>query len=156
MILKTFKKLKAEKGAVEFVESTIVFSILMFMISLLIIITIITIKQIVKKEILYAESMDVLYENKNDNVNSRLSDLSLKENFEVKKNEGFINNSVDAFEDSSVIININRFDTLGIIRKVDFINYVYNESSKNSTISSFMSYIQSYLDAINKFRNLVK
>jgi len=156
MILRIFRRLKSDKGAVEFIESTIVFSILMFMISLLIIITLITIKQVMKKEILYNESLSCMYEKGHDDINSRLRKLAFKEDYSIKKDGGFIASTVKASEDSNVIININRFDTLGLIRKVDFIKYLYEDNSSNPTLNSIKSHIQSYLDAINKFKGLIK
>lgn len=145
------KKIRSEKGAVEFIESSLVLSVILLMISLLILITLMTIVAIRDGEISYGKSLDLIYHENIPSFNS-LSDSNTSNSYKFNKSKNIFATKVNFTNNENLEHKISRVDTEGLLRKVDFVNEVAEEiEERTGVFSKVKSKILQYKDSIKKF-----
>ncbi|NLY20079.1 MAG: hypothetical protein GXZ08_02165 [Tissierellia bacterium] len=144
VMLKDFKTvIKSEKGAVEFIETSIVFSIIFFLISMLLIITLFTINKITYKEQNYMQSLDIL--NNQETDNSR-----------IVKSKGLIFTKASLKDDSKTVVE-KRINTHEFLRKIDLSKDIVNELAKlKINGKSISSIVDRYINSAKKLGDILK
>lgn len=144
VMLKDFKTvIKSEKGAVEFIETSIVFSIIFFLFSMLLIITLFTINKITYKEQNYMQSLDIL--NNQETDNSR-----------IVKSKGLIFTKASLKDDSKTVVE-KRINTHEFLRKIDLSKDIVNELAKlKINGKSISSIVDRYINSAKKLGDILK
>lgn len=154
-MLTRFKhKIFAQKGAVEFIESSVVFAFIMISITILLLISLITVRKTVSREIYFDEAIKKIYSQGDVNLQNRIrninNDNNLKTNLTVE--EGIIFKKV-LINDSQVL---KRIDFGPFVRKIDIAKDL-TDSIKTLEIKdkSLNSILDSYRRAIDKIRGIL-
>lgn len=156
MILTHFRKIiEDQKGSVEFIESTVVFSLLFFMTTVLISLTLITMNKIIFKETIFSESFDVFYDKrKNIDVFSIGGDYK---DIETHRKSGIIFDSLLINDSVGEINTFKRIHTTGFLRKLDLSKDIIDELS-NVQINgkSLSSIVKNYKDSLTKIGEFLR
>lgn len=151
-MLQTFRKiLNRDEGAVEFIETSAVLSVIIIMISLLIIVSMMTIFTIRDGEVTYSLCMDYLYNEKNPSFSS-LSKTDYNNSYNFSKSKHIFSKKVNFKKNNNVQVEIYRVDTENLLRKVDFVNEVIEKvEERTGALSMVKSKLLQHKDSIKKF-----
>lgn len=149
MKLKAYKLVSNERGAVEFIESSVVLAIIFVFIGVLFSLTLFTMAKIIQGEEAYNLSIKNYYQGGDfcDKRNRRgVEKLSCtSHNGQLYKRIRFESKGLNSYE----FIRINTAD---FIRKVNFVGDMYCEYSKNNSLKvSFKDYIVNIRKYIENF-----
>lgn len=129
MIFQTFKKkINDSKGAVAFIESSIIISFILSSIILLLIISVFTSQLILKKEISFDNAFLAMYKENTAIDQQRLSQLGIKDKVHMEKVDGYLATKVIVYEKDKVSLELKRIDTPDFIRKTDFLEDLIKET----------------------------
>lgn len=154
MMSQIFRRfLKDENGAVEFIESAVVLSIILASISILIAISLLSIVKVRDGEVAYYKTLDQAYKEKTSESFSSLSKsrASSQVNYKFNKKNGLISTYVTFEENDKLQVKITRINPESLIRKLDFAEDLLQDfDGKTGNITKVKSKIKEYETAISK------
>lgn len=155
MILETFRnKFESERGAVEFIEGSIVITVILLLISLLIMISMLTISTIRDGELIFQKVLEQIYLN-----DGKIIVNSFKDNQTIEitsKNGAFYTNS-KAQIDGALKAMLSRVDTESLLRKIDLADEILSQiNDSNGNFSGLGGKISQYKEAFSKFAGTSK
>lgn len=162
---KILEKIKSEKGAVEFIESAIVYPIIVIFISIILLFTINIIKKSIKFEHVYKNSREILNYTNNDLriINridkEKLNKIQNKQNLMLNnlKEEELHINTIEGIIYAKVInkndkqenyLETSKTDVVDITRKIDFVHFVLNDLKENKLFSYTLDNIYKNIEDI--------
>lgn len=162
------KFIEKKKGAVEYIESAIVFPIIVLFISVLVFISFITINKSIALESIYINSRKIVNEVDDDfNLIKRIDKTYLKEteklqnqklqrlnqnDLTIYSKENLIKNTIRNYDGANnrIYLQTGKTYTADATRKIDFINYIYDDikdiSIKGYSLTSIFDDIKSSSD----------
>lgn len=148
MILTIFNRIKNnEKGGIEFIESSVVFPIVMSFLFLLLFFSINFFIKIIYFENTYYESRKILNQKDDiDYLNKEIDDknknygsknlLQLKSDRKILKNTGIIKTVSDAYSLDTLYLSSEKIFPDDVGRKIKFIKYVFTDIKNSKTFGT--------------------
>lgn len=135
MILTIFRKIKEDRtGAVEIIESSLIFPLLLVFLGILFIISLKTINRSLAVETIYynsrllLEDYDLYEEPVNNKMGEKMERLDYK-NVSFRYKKGFLSNSIRVYDQESFqpLIKTTKYDPRQSKRRIDFLKYIYDD-----------------------------
>ncbi|MDO5027098.1 MAG: hypothetical protein Q4E50_04640 [Tissierellia bacterium] len=147
-IFKSF--LKGEKGAVEFIESALVLSLIFGVISIFLAVSLMTLIKVRDQEIAYYRSLDQVYNRELKDFSS-ISKLNDKNKYTFFKKDALISTKVSLKENDKTLLEVSRIKTESLLRKIDFAAELMEEiDNRTKAVSSLKARLSDYEAAMNR------
>ena len=127
------KKLCDERAAVQFIESSLIFTSILLVISALIVIGVTGIRLMIENEILYSTGLDYVNEKEVDDraFLDRLAQVTgtKADSFSLKKKEGLLGRKMEVYKNDKRVLSVSRTKSQDFIRLADYAAYAFDELS---------------------------